>query len=322
MKAGPLVSVRIAKNQGGYGYGFIEYQHECSVEYAIQLFHRTTLFGQELQLKVRKRNNADNSMGQNTTRRERESNNQGRPNQKNPENEMGYVNSMPWNNSLPAGLNMPFASPLLFCRPPYMPNFPGPLSMPPMFNPMLGLPIITSPMIVPQQSQHVRFDDNGMPRSDSIPIPQFPNERQGSSNFVNHKRYDNQINDRRDNRSEEKRYSNSDQRDRHQGRRPDRSESYDSRYDNNRDGYRNERTHYENDRRSSRTEHPSGMSGRYRSDDYQDNRYSNRADRKSDYPDTRRRNGEDHRNNFHEDTYRGRSSHRDRPVGRHHRFDN
>ncbi|EFX75402.1 hypothetical protein DAPPUDRAFT_323316 [Daphnia pulex] len=61
LQAGPLKCVKIPKTPQGESklFGFVEYQHECSVDYAIQLFHHTTLFGQELQLKRRKPNNPE-----------------------------------------------------------------------------------------------------------------------------------------------------------------------------------------------------------------------------------------------------------------------
>jgi len=54
------VKIPAPKNANGErkqsNFGFIEYQHECSVDYAIQLFEGTSLFGQELQLKRRNSN--------------------------------------------------------------------------------------------------------------------------------------------------------------------------------------------------------------------------------------------------------------------------
>ena len=44
-------------------FGFVEYEHECSVDYAIQLYKGTALFGQELQLKRRNQNKTTDANG-------------------------------------------------------------------------------------------------------------------------------------------------------------------------------------------------------------------------------------------------------------------
>lgn len=60
LQAGPLKNVNIPKEKN---FGFVEYEHECSVDYAIRLFQGTALFGQELQLKYRNKNKNPDTNG-------------------------------------------------------------------------------------------------------------------------------------------------------------------------------------------------------------------------------------------------------------------
>jgi len=136
-----LKCVKIPKTPQGESklYGFVEFQHECSVDYAIQLFHHTTLFGQELQLKRRKQNNPERVP-------------------------ISPFPGMHRTGSLPIMMNFPMQPhPLLF-RPPFITGFMNPPTN--MLNFGLGM----SPT-VPSMPSHTHFDDDGLPKTDSIPIP-------------------------------------------------------------------------------------------------------------------------------------------------------
>ncbi|XP_057371264.1 splicing regulator RBM11-like [Daphnia carinata] len=138
LQAGPLKSVKIPKTLQGESksFGFIEYQHECSVDYAIQLFHHTTLFGQELQLKRRKQNNP------------------GHP-------PTGQMSGMHRTSSLPVMMNFPMQASQLFYRPPFLTD----LMYPPIRN-MLNYGLVMTPPMVPC---HLRFDEAGLPNRDFVP---------------------------------------------------------------------------------------------------------------------------------------------------------
>ena len=196
-QAGPLTSVKIPKTHQGESkaYAFIEYQHECSVDYAIQLFHRTTLYGQELHLKHRKKNDTGHPGPARTI-------------------EMQRTSSLPIimpNQYVP--INMHFQPPMQFLRPQLMPGHMIPL-MNPMLNHVIGMPV---PPIVPH---HIRFNEEGLPRSESIPIPAVANGRyqdhganSSNHNIMNKRRFDNEDgnNSRHDFQHQEKkkRYSHS-----------------------------------------------------------------------------------------------------------------
>lgn len=145
LQAGPLKSVKIPKTLQGESklYGFVEYQHECSVDYAIQLFHHTTLFGQELQLKRRKQNNP------------------GHP-------PTGQMSGMHRTSSLPVMMKIPMQAPQLFYRPPFITGFMYP-PISNMFN--YGL-VMTPPVPMPC---HLRFDEAGLPKRDFVPTPDILN---------------------------------------------------------------------------------------------------------------------------------------------------
>ena len=134
-------------------YGFVEYQHECSVDYAIQFFHRTTLFGQELQLKRRKQNNPER------------------------------VSIIPFPGmhrtaSLPIMMNFHMQAPSLFFRPQLFTGF---INQP---NIMLNYGLGMAPAI-PMPS-HVRFDDDGLPKTDSILVPDVLHRQFSNSDTAPH----------------------------------------------------------------------------------------------------------------------------------------
>lgn len=62
-QAGPLITVKIPKDSNGEQrpYAFIDFKHDCSVDYAINLFQDTFLFGKELQLSRRRAKNQNSS---------------------------------------------------------------------------------------------------------------------------------------------------------------------------------------------------------------------------------------------------------------------
>ena len=137
-QAGPLKCVKIPKTLQGESklYGFVEYQHECSVDYAIQLFHHTALFGQELQLKRRRQNNPERVP-------------------------ITPFPGMHRTTSLPIMMNVPMQTPPLFFRPPFITGF---INQPAnMLNYGLG-------MAIPMPT-HIHFNDDGLPKTGPIPIP-------------------------------------------------------------------------------------------------------------------------------------------------------
>lgn len=133
--------VKIPKTPQGESklFGFVEYQHECSVDYAIQLFHHTTLFGQELQLKRRKPNNPERVPS------------------------LSFP-GMHRTTSLPIMMNFPMQPHPLFFRPPFIAGF-----MNPPIN-MLNFGLGMSPAVPPMPT-HIRFDVEGLPKTDSNLIP-------------------------------------------------------------------------------------------------------------------------------------------------------
>lgn len=123
------------------------------MNYAIQLFHGTTLFGNELHLKHRKKNNAG----------------VGAPNiaRMNPHHMQNGVHPV-MQRFVP-----PF--PLQLCRPP--PFIPGLIGVPSL---MLNQGI--SMFLPPALPHHIRFDEMGIPRSNVLPIvPDDERKYRGSS---------------------------------------------------------------------------------------------------------------------------------------------
>lgn len=195
-----MKGVKIPRNPKGEGksFAFIEFQHECSVDYAIQLFHRTCLFGKELQLKTRRSNNTAAPVH-------------------------GQSQELRRTNSLPVMQHFPFATPpFQFFRPPLMPGFVLPH---PMANPMM--------MQVPARlNQHIHFGEDGLHvRSDAMPIPLGENSIRTQLKPISMSYEDDQPSRRRDSDHRPK-YSDSlreDYESRYEGRRSSRTAGGDDR---------------------------------------------------------------------------------------------
>lgn len=270
-QAGPLKYVKIPKNLQGESrsYGFIEYHHECSVDYAIRLFHGTALFGQELQLKHRK---------------------------KKVEGEPPTTSHHIQHSGSFTGVPHFVPSPLLqFGRLPFVPGY----GVPPIqLNPALGM------LLPPVLPSHIRFTDNGSPRSDELLIPpgensrninsfdissrDFNNRKSNYENSRNRNSYDipseefdnrrsnyenSRANCRNDYESTDRRlkHSHSSKNESYHDRRPYQRSEHRSSTSYNEDDFRKSRRHQENDHRSSRTEMHAEVSEasnrRYRGDD-------------------------------------------------------
>lgn len=313
VQAGPLKCVKIPKTLQGESrpFGFIEYQHECSVDYAIQLFHRTTLFGQELQLKPRQKRDV------------------GRPGP-------GQNFEMHRAHSLPVLMKTPFQSPMQFFRPPLVPG-----NMIPHMNSMLncGMPM---PPVMPQHIRfneegspridpifmsalangmpmppvtlphHIHFKEEGSPISQSIPIPSVANGRYQARAATSYQETNNK-----------RRYNNQDGNSTTQNYQPEEKKTRYSHSDKH-EGY--DRTSLNrNEHRQSSSYHEDG----YRDSSRRDSRLS-RRDNMDVYQEDRRHRGNDHRHSrSYEDDHqesrshhhRGKSYNRDRPNNPRHYHD-
>ncbi len=313
VQAGPLKCVKIPKTLQGESrpFGFIEYQHECSVDYAIKLFHRTTLFGQELQLKPRQKRNT------------------GHPGP-------GQHFEMHRTRSLPVSMKTPFQSPMQFFRPPLVPGHMIPhinsmlntgMPMPPVIPQHIRFHEEGSPRIEPIMSalangmpmppvmlpHHIRFNEDGSPRSQSIPIPSVADGRYQDCTTTsyqetnNKRRYNNQDGNSTTHNyqppgEKKTRYSHSDKHESYDRRSLNRNEHRQSSSYVQEDGYRDSRR----DSRLNRTDH---------ADVYQQDRRHRENDHRHSrsYEDDHRESRSHH--------HRGKSYNRDRPNDPRHYHD-